>query len=139
MKDVAELVKRFEELENLKREKKGQLSEKVHELYKWIADVRGTDHIYLFPLEESRMPEHNVWFVVEEDEGKGRFIKTYLSCEGYEGDIVNEVGTYYVTYSRLSKLLYTAMERIQDYVEESQKHFNEEFRLNRILNCIKKG
>ncbi len=128
---MRDFIRLFEELENLKREREGQLSKKVHELYSWIADVRGVDYLYLFELEdENRNPEYDVYFKDE------RFIKTVWTPERV--DEIKEVGTYYVTYSRLPKLLYTAMGKIKGYVKKSQEQFNEEFKLNRILNCIKK-
>ena len=129
---MSDFIRLFEELENLKRERAGQLSEKVKELYSWIAKVRNVDYLYLFELEdENRNPEYDVYFK------DGRFIKTVWTPERV--DEIKEVGTYYVTYSRLPELLYAALGKIRDYVEESQKQFNEEFKLNKILNCIKKG
>ena len=132
MKDVVAISKRFEQLENLKRSRKNQLSAKVKLLYSWIADVKKTDCLYLFELsDEMGRPEYDVYYK------DGKFFKASWTPEPIYNP--NEDGAYYVTYSRLPKLLYTAMGKIRGYVEESQKQFNEEFKLNKILNCIKKG
>ena len=130
---MSDFIRLFEELENLKRTRKDQLSKKVHELYSWIADVKKTNCLYLFDLDADEYP-HPEYCVYYKD---GRFVKTNWTPEtAYMPD---EVGTYYVNYDRLPKLLYTALGKIRGYVEESREMFATEFKLNKILNCIKKG
>ncbi len=133
---MRDFIMLFEELENLKRTRKDQLSKKVHELYSWIADVKKTDCLYLFELdgEEYPHPKYDVYFVKNGQESK--FIKANWSPEPIYNP--NEVGTYYITYSRLPKLLNVAVRKIEGYIKDSQEMFASEFKLNRILNCIKK-
>lgn len=133
MNDVAKIFKRFEQLENMKKARKGELSKKVHELYKWVADIKKTDCLYLFELDSDEYP-HPEYDVYYKD---GKFIKASWSPEPVYNP--EEVGTYYITYSRLPRLLNTALRRVKRYVKDSQREFASEFELNRILNCIKKG
>ncbi len=132
MKDVVELAKRFEELENLKRTRKDQLSTKVKELYSWIADVKKTDCLYLFELsDEMGRPEYDVYYK------DGKFFKASWTPEPVYNP--NEDGAYYVTYGRLPKLLSTAIRKMKSSIKDGQEEFKTEFKLNRILNCIRKG
>ncbi len=131
-KEESEVFKKFEQLENMKKTKmkKGELSKKIHELYSWIADVKGRDCIYIFEINTGDA-EYDVYYK------DGKFIKSPWNPE-----VVNdpeEIGTFYITYSRLPKLLNVAIKKVKGYIKDSQREFASEYKLNRILNCIKKG
>ena len=132
MKDVVAISKRFEQLENLKRSRKNQLSAKVKLLYSWIADVKKTDCLYLFELsDEMGRPEYDVYYK------DGKFFKASWTPEPIYNP--EEAGAYYITYSRLPKLLSTAINKMKTTIKDGQEEFANEFKLNRILNCIRKG
>ena len=132
-KDLKSLLVEFKNLSEIERDEKRKeaLSKKVKKICKWICDVSGRKRLYFFHVYKHDFdpaPTYDVWY----DRKNDRIVKSeYEECR--LGEVV---GTYYITYYRIGEVVDRLIEVLENDIKEIKKHLRDEYKINKLLNCI---